>query len=111
GGSHVALALPQRHRGSGEGPTRTDRADETVDPSVGLAPYLRPGRVDVALAVGDIVELVGPDGAVRLALRQLFREALRDVDVVVRVLVGDGGHLAQFSAAEPQHVLLFFALR
>ena len=65
----------------------------------------------MALAVGDVVELVGPDRAVRLGLRQLLGQPAGDLHVVVGIGVGDGRHLDQFGAAEPQHVLLLLALR
>ena len=61
--------------------------------------------------VGDVVELVGPDRAVRQLLVQLFGQALRHLDVVVGVLVGLGRHLDQLGAVKPQRVLFFLALR
>ena len=65
----------------------------------------------MALAIGGVVELVGPDRTVRLGLRQLLGEAAGDLHVIVRVDVADGRHLDQRRAGEPQHVLLFLALR
>ena len=43
--------------------------------------------------------------------RKLLGEAAGELHVIVRVGVGDGRHLDQFGAAEPQHVLLLLALR
>ncbi len=59
----------------------------------------------MTFAVGGVVPLVGPKCA------QLLCEALRDVHVVGRILVGHRRHFAQFGAAQPQHVLLLLALR
>ena len=64
----------------------------------------------MALAIGDIVELVGPDRAVRLARRQLFGEPAGIFHVVVGVLVGHGRDLDQLGAGQPQHVLLLVRL-
>ena len=68
------------------------------------------GRADMAVAVGDIVELVGPDRAVRLAPRQLLGQPAGHLHVVVRVLVGHRRHLDQLGAEQPQRVLLLLAL-
>src|SRR5579864_3568834 len=65
----------------------------------------------MAVAVRDIVELVGPDRAAGLGLGQLLGKPARDLDVVVRVRIGHGGYLYEFGTAQPQHVLLFLALR
>lgn len=63
------------------------------------------------LAVGDVVELVCPDRPVRLGLRQLLCQPPGHLHVVVRVLVGNGGHFDEFGAEQLQRVLLFLALR
>ena len=63
------------------------------------------------LAIVEIVPLVGEDDAVLLAALEFFGEAAADVLVVVRIAVGQGRHFDQLGAAEPQHVLLFLALR
>ena len=65
----------------------------------------------MTLPVGGIVELVGPDRAMRFRPREFLGEPPRDFDVVVRILVGNRRHLAHLGAAKPQHVLLFLALR
>ena len=65
----------------------------------------------MGLAVGDIVELVGPDRAVRLRLRKLFGEAARDLHVVVGIAIGLGRNLDQLRAHQAQRILLFLALR
>ena len=65
----------------------------------------------MALPVGDIVELVGPDRAVLLALRQLLGEPAGELHVIVRIGIRDRRHLDQLGAAEPQRVFLLLALR
>ena len=62
------------------------------------------------LAVGHIVELVGPNRAIGFGLRQSFGQSARIAHVVVGVLIGRGGHLHEFCARQPQHVFLFLAL-
>ena len=69
------------------------------------------GRADMAVAVGDIVELVGPDRAVRLAPGKLLGQPAGHLHVVVRVLVGHRRNLDQLGAEHPQRVLLLLALR
>ena len=63
------------------------------------------------LAVVEVVPLVGEQHAVRLGLAQLVGEPAADVLVIVRIGVGQRRHLDQLGAAQPQHVLLFLALR
>ncbi len=79
-------------------------------PSVSLPDFRRRG-FDMRLAVGDIVELVCPDRAVRLGLRQLLGKPAGDLHVVVGILVGNGRHFDEFGAEQLQRVLLFLALR
>ena len=84
--------------------------DEAVDLALGLAPDLGAGAFEVGPAVGGIVELVGPDRAVRLLGGELLGEAAGVADVVVGVLVRHRGHQDQLGADEAQHVLLLLAL-
>ena len=107
----VLLHLAQECRGAGKRAAGPDRADEAVDLAVGLLPDLRPGRDVMRAAVVEIVPLVGEDHAVRLGLAQLVRKAAPDMLIIVRIAVGDGRHLDQLGAAQPQHVLLLLALR
>src|SRR5262249_42922153 len=72
-----------------------DRANESVDLAVSLFPDFGAGSFDVRLAVGDIVELVGPDGAVLLLARQSFCHAAGDFHVIVGVTVGYRRNLDQ----------------
>src|SRR5687767_10012113 len=106
----VLVALLQRQRDAAEGAAGADRADEAVDLAVGLVPDLRAGGAVVAHAVGDVVELVGPDHAVGVARLQLLGQAAGDLHVVVRVLVGHGRHFLELGAGEAQHVLLLLRL-
>lgn len=71
--------------GSSERTAGSSSGDESVElPAVGLRPDLWTGRVDVRLPVGDIVELVGPDGVF-----EGFGVPAGLVVVILRVIKGD----------------------
>jgi len=82
-----------------------------VDLAAGLVPDLRPGRLVMAPPVGEVVELVGPDRAVRLLGRDFRRKSPGIARIVHRVGVGHRRHQPQIGAAQQQHVLFFLALR
>ena len=63
------------------------------------------------LAVVQIVPLIGEDDAVLLALLELLGQSSADVLVVVRIAERHRRHLHELGPAQPQHVLLFLALR
>src|SRR4030042_5608752 len=65
---HARIVLLETHGDAGKGAAGPDRTNEAVDLAVDIVPNLLRRRLDMALAVGDIVELIGPDGAVRLAI-------------------------------------------
>ena len=65
----------------------------------------------MGLAIVEVVPLIGEQDAVLFSLAQFIRKPPPDMLVVVRVGVGDGRHLDQLRAAQPQHVLLLLALR
>ena len=88
-----------------------DGADEAVDLTAGLLEDLARRRGDMGVAVDGIVELVGPDRAVRLALGEFGGEPPGELHVVVGVLVRDGRDLDQLGTEQAQRVLLFLALR
>src|SRR6266850_4034833 len=107
----VGIALLERARDSAQSPAGADRAGEAVDLAIGLVPDLRSGGAVVAFAVGDIVELVGPDGAVRLLGRKLLGERAGVAYVVAGIGVRQGRYQPEVGATQAQHVLLFLALR
>src|SRR5215475_6218090 len=80
--AHRRLALLQGQADAAERAAGADRRDERVDRTAGLLPDLRSGGLIVRTPVGEVVELVGPDGAAGLALRQLRGQPLRDAHVV-----------------------------
>ena len=63
------------------------------------------------LTIGDIVELVGPDGAIRLGFCHLLRKTAGDFYIIVRVPVGDSGHFDQLGTEKAEGIFLFLALR
>ena len=71
------------------------------------------GPVEFVMRLGvvEVVPLIGEQHAVRLGLAQLVGEPFADMLVIVRIAVGQRRHFDQFGAAQPQHVLLFLALR
>jgi hypothetical protein len=58
-----------------------------------------------------VVELVGPDRAVRRGPGERFGQTARVSDVVVRIAVWHRWHQDQLRPHQAQHVLLFLALR
>ena len=111
GDLRLTLALFERDADARERPAGADRAHEAVDLALGLRPDLRPGGLDVALAVGDVVELVRPDRAMRLRLVELLGEPTGDLHVIVRIGIGHRRHLDQLRPAQAQRVFLLLALR
>ncbi len=62
------------------------------------------------LPVGDIVELIGPEGAVRLRSGELLGQPARDAHVIVGVGIGRRRDFDQRRAGDPERELLFLAL-
>ena len=73
---------------------------------VGLRPDFRAGRAHVDVAVGDIVELVGEDRAVRMLERQPLGHARCDFHVIVGIAVRHRRNLDERRAERAQCVLL-----
>jgi len=88
-----------------ESATSTGRANETVDITLSLLPYLGPSRDIVRVGIGGIVELVCPYGILKL-----FGVLLRQVIVVLRILVGDCRHWVHLGAKHSEKVDLLLAL-
>ena len=65
----------------------------------------------MSLAVVEIVPLVREDDAALFGLLELLGQPPPDMLIVVRVGVGRRRHLDKLGAAQPNHVLLFLALR
>ena len=82
------------------------RAGEAVDPPVHLRPDLVGGTDDVRAAVGDIVELIGPDRPGRL-----LGDAARLVHEVAGAGIRRGRHRHQLGAERAQRVHLLLGLR
>src|SRR4029077_15308529 len=108
--AHGIAARLQRDTDAGERAAGAHRADEAVALAVCLLPDFRTGGFDMALAIGDVVELVGPDRAVLFGLGQLRGEAAGGLDVIVGIGVGHRRHFDQLGAAQAQRILLFQTL-
>ena len=65
-------------------------AGEGVDMSVSLGEDFFSCGLVVSVFVGEVIELISPDSAVRVLLIELRGEALRDVDVIFWIRVWDG---------------------
>src|SRR5580700_2321727 len=108
--AHGIAARFERHRDAGERAAGADGADKAIDLAVGLPPDFRSRGFGMAPAIGDVVELIGPDRAVLFGLGQLRGEPAGDFDVIVGIGIGHGRHFDQFGTAQPQRVLLLLAL-
>ena len=64
----------------------------------------------MGLTVGGVVELVGPDGAIRLRLGKFGGQAPGIAHKIIWVAIRGCGHLDQLGTGKAQHVLLFLAL-
>src|SRR5690606_26176446 len=106
----LGIAGAQRLGDARQRSPRAHRADKAVDAAIGLGPDFRPRGFGMGTAIGHIVELVGPDGAIGQFGVELFRQPPRYLDVVVGVLVGLGRDLDQLGAVKAQRILLFLAL-
>ena len=107
----VFFLFAQETRCAGNGAAGADRADEAVDIAVASRPrFPDRSRRNVPCGCRDC-SIDRRRYAVLFGLLQLLGEPPTDMLVIVRVAIGSGRHLHQFGAAEPQHVLLFLALR
>ena len=103
------VLFPQGLGHAGQGAAGAHRADEAVDLAAGLLPDFPAGGVTVDLAVGEIVELARPDGAVGFFPGPSRRDALGSVNIVVGVAVGHGGDQQQLRSQHLQLANFFLA--
>ncbi len=108
-GDALALGL-QAARDAAERAAGADCGDEAVDLARGVGPDLFGGGRRVDVAVGGVVELVGPYRAAGLGRRQGFGEAGGILHVVVGIAVRHGRHLDHLGAEQAQGVLLLLRL-
>lgn len=102
--SSVALLL-QVAGDAGKRSSRACRTSESINLAFGLVPDFGPGALDMRLAVGDIVELIRPNG-----IFQAVCMSLGLVVVVLRVVEGDGRDGVHFCTEQPQQVNLALRL-
>ena len=107
----VFVAVFKCHGNTGQRAAGANCTDEAIHRAVGLFPDFRAGGVDMALTVGDVIELVGPDGTIWFGFCQFFGQTTRHMDIVVLIAIGDRRDFAQISTQQTQKVFLFLTLR
>ena len=95
--AHRRVLLLEVESHAGVGAAGAGSRHPGIHPTAALLPDLRPGGVVVGAAVGQVVELVGPDGA-----GGLRGDAARKPHVVVGVAVGHRRHRAHLGAQAAQ---------
>ncbi len=110
GDLHRRVAFAQEGADASQSAAAADGADEGIDLAEGLFPDFGGGAFIVGGAVGDVVELIGPEGAVGLGRVQLARHCFGVVDEVVGAGEGGGVHLDQPRAQGADGQLLLFGL-
>ena len=90
--------------------TRPHGTDKAVNLAASLLPNLGTRGFDMGGAVGQIVELVGPNRPVGFGARQRLGQAARIAHVIVGVFIGHSRNLHQFRARQTDHVFLFLGL-
>ena len=98
GDADAWVALFQSHRHARERSAGSDGASESIDLAVGLFPDFRPRGFDMCAPVRNIVELVGPNGAILLCLCQLLRQAPGNLYVIVCVPVRNSRNFDKLDA-------------
>src|SRR5438874_7550512 len=97
GAARLEVLRDARERAAGAG-----GGDEGIDAAVGLSPDLGARGARMSIAVGGVVELVGPD-----RVRERGGQPLRDLLVLVGIAVGNRGHLVNLGTQHlEQRVLL-----
>src|SRR5690606_16197396 len=107
----VGVEAPQPVGHTRKRSTAAHGRHKAVNLAIGLLPDLPRCRDLVAFAIGDIVELVRPNPAVRIGGCKLFSQSAGQAYIVVRVAIRSRWNLDQLSAQQAQGVLLFLALR
>src|SRR5579864_8200836 len=108
---NVRIPFLQEPAYTGKCAAGPDRANEPIDLPVRLLPDLRARRLVMSFRIVQIVPLIGEQHAIWFALSQPIRKAPADMLIVVWIGIGQRRYLDELGAAEPQHVLLFLALR
>ncbi len=91
-------------------PVPTAQMKPSILPSVS-SQISGPVVSNMALPIGDIVELIGPDRALRMLLGEPFGQTAGKFHVIIGIGIGHGRHFDQARALQAQHVLFLLALR
>ena len=107
---NLRILFLEKSPGAGQGSTGPHRTDEGIDFSLGLLPDFRACGFVMCLPVGHIVELVCPDGTLRIVLIEFLSESSGNLNIVLRIPIRHGGDFLEFGPAETEHVLFFLTL-
>ena len=105
-----ALGL-QIHPHARHGPARARRTNEAIELALCLRPDLRPGGLYMRLAIGCVVKLIGPYGAIGLCFGQFLRQTPRVAHIIIGIFIGGGGNFDKLRTGKSQHILFLLALR
>ena len=83
--AHLHAPGLQRHGDAGQRAARTDGADKAIHLAAGLVPDLGAGGFDMRLTVHGVVELVGPDCAIRFGSGKFSCQTARIAHVIVGI--------------------------
>ena len=111
GDNYFRISFFEEHSCSGQCSAGADRADESINFSVGLLIYFGSSGFEVALSVCGVIKLIGPDRSVWFGLRQFFGEASGNLDVIIFIAIGHCRNFPQIRSAQPQHIFFFLTLR
>lgn len=104
------ITFLKAHGNTGQRTAGANSTDKAVNLTISLFPDFRGCGVNMALTVGDIVKLVGPDGAIGFGLCQFFGQTTRYVNIVVLIAIGDSRNFTQISAQKTQKIFFLLAL-
>ena len=93
------------------GSPRAGSTNEPIQFALGLHPYFRPGGLNVRLAIGSIVKLIGPYGTIRLCFGQFLGQTPRIAHIIIGVFIWGGRDFDKLCTRKAQHIFFLLALR
>ena len=86
------ILLFQIAANTGQGAARPNGANKPVNFAISLPPDFRAGCLEMAVHIGNIVKLIGPNHPTIMRFRQFLGQTFRIADIIARILVGGGRH-------------------